>query len=153
MGANPIYRFVPTQIDAPDHIKYRRILNPWFSPRGMDAAAPTIRELCKRAYRASRPDGRCDFVEEFALLFPTEAFLSVIGARSRYTEQFVAWVDDFFGGFGGDPDRRRAHGKALTKCGSSGSSARRATGEPETRRATSSSLLHATFDDGPLTTR
>ena len=33
---NPIYRFVPTQIDAPDHIKYRRILNPWFSPRAME---------------------------------------------------------------------------------------------------------------------
>src|SRR4051812_33587234 len=27
---DPIYRFVPTQIDAPDHIKYRRIVNPWF---------------------------------------------------------------------------------------------------------------------------
>ena len=35
---DPIYRFVPTQIDAPDHIKYRRIVNPWFSPRAMDAA-------------------------------------------------------------------------------------------------------------------
>src|SRR5213592_6228 len=33
----PIYRFVPTQIDRPDHIKYRRILNPWFSPAQMDA--------------------------------------------------------------------------------------------------------------------
>ena len=43
---NPIYRFVPTQVDAPDHIKYRRILNPWFSPKAMEAAAPMMRELC-----------------------------------------------------------------------------------------------------------
>ena len=40
---NPIYRFVPTQVDAPDHIKYRRILNPWFSPKAMEAAAPMMR--------------------------------------------------------------------------------------------------------------
>src|SRR6201990_2676229 len=36
---DPIYRFVPTQIDPPDHIQYRRILNPWFAPRAVDAAA------------------------------------------------------------------------------------------------------------------
>ena len=44
----PIYRFVPTQIDAPDHITYRRILNPWFSPRAMDEAEPMMRELCRK---------------------------------------------------------------------------------------------------------
>ena len=45
---DPIYRFVPTQIDAPDHIKYRRIVNPWFSPRAMDAAEDRMRELCRQ---------------------------------------------------------------------------------------------------------
>ena len=45
---DPIYRFVPTQIDAPDHIKYRRIVNPWFSPRNMDAAEARMRGLCRR---------------------------------------------------------------------------------------------------------
>ena len=40
---DPIYRFVPTQIDAPDHIKYRRIVNPWFSPSAMEAAEPQMR--------------------------------------------------------------------------------------------------------------
>ena len=44
---DPIYRFVPTQVDAPDHIKYRRILNPWFSPKAMEAAAPMMREICR----------------------------------------------------------------------------------------------------------
>ena len=44
---DPIYRFVPTQVDAPDHIKYRRILNPWFSPKAMEAAAPMMRDICR----------------------------------------------------------------------------------------------------------
>jgi membrane protein len=42
-----LYRFVPTQIDPPDHIQYRRILNPWFSPRAIDDAEARMRTLCR----------------------------------------------------------------------------------------------------------
>ena len=76
---DPIYRFVPTQVDAPDHIKYRRILNPWFSPKAMEAAAPMMREICRDFIAPIVPKGSCDFIEEFALRFPTAAFLTVIG--------------------------------------------------------------------------
>src|ERR671925_1271165 len=76
---NPIYRFVPTQIDAPDHIKYRRIVNPWFSPRAIDAAEERLRALCRGLVEEVAPKGECDFVTGFALRFPTEGFLSVIG--------------------------------------------------------------------------
>ena len=55
---DPIYRFVPTQIDAPDHIKYRRIVNPWFSPRAMDAAEPRDARPLPAARRGRGPDGR-----------------------------------------------------------------------------------------------
>ena len=55
---DPIYRFVPTQIDAPDHIKYRRIVNPWFSPRAMDAAEDEHARALPPARRGGRADGR-----------------------------------------------------------------------------------------------
>src|ERR1700760_4986992 len=100
---DPIYRFVPTQVDAPDHIKYRRILNPWFSPKAMEAAAPMMRELCRSFIAPLVAKGGGDFIEDFALLYPTAAFLSVIGVPVSYTEQFAEWVDMFFSGFGGDP--------------------------------------------------
>ena len=112
---NPIYRFVPTQVDAPDHIKYRRILNPWFSPKAMEAAAPMIRELCKDYLEPIFPKGECEYIEDFALLFPTAAFLNVIGVPVSYTEQFAQWVDQFFGGFGGDPEGAENMAKALTE--------------------------------------
>src|SRR6478672_8152778 len=109
----PIYRFVPTQIDAPDHIKYRRILNPWFSPKAMEAAAPMIRETCRSFIEPIVPKGSCDFFEEFALRFPTAAFLTVIGVPTSYTDVFVGWVDAFFGGFGGDPEGAAGMATAL----------------------------------------
>src|SRR5919197_881919 len=93
---NPEYRFIPTQVDAPDHVKYRRVVNPWVSPRAMDEAEKRVLDLA--------PAGECDFVTTFALQYPTEVFLAVIGADQGMTDQFVSWVEDFFRGFGGDPD-------------------------------------------------
>jgi cytochrome P450 len=148
---DPIYRFVPTQVDAPDHIKYRRILNPWFSPKAMEAAAPMMREICRSYIEPLVPNGRCDFIEEFALLFPTAAFLTVIGVPISYTEQFAKWVDEFFGGFGGDPAGADAMGKALAEMRvfwTEQLDDRR--GKPQRDGDLFSYLLNARFDDEPL---
>ena len=66
----PIYRFVPTQIDAPDHIKYRRILNPWFSPRAIDEAEPMMRELCREAGREDRSRRQLQLRQRFRPAIP-----------------------------------------------------------------------------------
>jgi cytochrome P450 len=100
----PVYRFIPTQIDPPNHIKYRRLLNKWFSPAQMDAAEPMVRDICRRLVAETAPLGHCDFVNEWALRYPTEGFLGVIGAPLKDADAFLGWVDDFFAGFGGDPN-------------------------------------------------
>jgi cytochrome P450 len=148
---NPIYRFVPTQVDAPDHIKYRRILNPWFSPRAMEAAAPKMREICRGYIEPLVAQGRCEFIADFALHFPTAAFLNVIGVPLEYTQQFVEWVDAFFGGFGGDPAGAAAMGAALGEMRvfwTEQLDARR--GQPERDGDLFCYLLNATFDDEPI---
>jgi cytochrome P450 len=109
----PIYRFVPTQIDPPKHIKYRRILNPWFSPRRMDEAEPMVRSICRRLVEQTAPQGGCNFVKEFALRYPTEVFLAVIGIDLSHADRFLVWVEDFFRGFGGDPEGQAAMADAL----------------------------------------
>src|SRR3954467_9794352 len=76
---DPIYRFVPTMVDQPEHIKYRRILNPWFSPRAMEDARPMMEEICRGYIEPLVARGECEFIDDFALLFPTAAFLQVIG--------------------------------------------------------------------------
>lgn len=148
---NPIYRLVPTQLDAPEHIKYRRILNPWFSPKQMADAEPMIREICRRYVESLAPRGGCDFIADFALRFPTAAFLNVIGVPLSQTERFVKWVDDFFAGFSGDPDGLEPMAKALQEIRDywvEVLEARR--GQPERPGDLASHLLHATVDDRPL---
>jgi cytochrome P450 len=150
---DPIYRFVPTQIDAPDHIKYRRIVNPWFSPRSVDAAEERMRALCRSLVEEVAPTGGCDFVTGFALRFPTEAFLSMAGIDPADADLFVPWVEDFFGGFSGDPAGLEPMAKALDGIRNYWVAAldeRR--GEPEPREGDlASHLLHSTFDERPLT--
>jgi len=150
---DPIYRFVPTQIDAPDHIKYRRVVNPWFSPREMDAAEPRMRELCRRLVAEVEPAGGCDLVSGFALRFPTEAFLSVVGIDPADADLFVPWVEDFFNGFSGDPAGLEPMAKALDGIRGYWVDAleeRRA--DPAPREGDlASHLLHSTFEDRPLT--
>jgi cytochrome P450 len=148
----PGYRLVPTQIDAPDHNAYRRILSPWFSPRAMRVVEPLIRDLCRRLVAEVAPRGRCDFVAEFGLRFPTEAFLGVIGVDPRDADLFVPWVEDFFAGFGGDPAGLEPMATALAGIREYWVAAldeRR--GEPEPRPGDlASHLLHALFNGRPL---
>jgi cytochrome P450 len=148
---DPIYRFVPTQVDAPDHIKYRRILNPWISPTAMEAAAPMMREICRGYIEPLVLKGRCDFVDEFALRFPTAAFLTVIGVPISHTELFAGWVELFFGGFGGDPAGAEGMARALSEMREFWTEQlddRRREGHREGDLF--SYLLDARFDDHPL---
>ena len=149
----PIYRFVPTQIDAPDHIKYRRILNPWFSPAAIDKAEPMMRELCRKLVETTAQQGRCNFVNEFALRFPTEAFLAVLGVDTEDADMFVHWVEDFFAGLGGGADTVEPMTKALEGIREYWVQILAARRDETTPRDgdLASYLMHATFDDRPLT--
>jgi cytochrome P450 len=150
---NPIYRFVPTQIDAPDHITYRRIVNTWFSPRAVERADQTIRGICRSLVERVAPAGACDFVAEFALRFPTEVFLNFIGVDTAVTDQFVRWVADFFKGFSGDPAGLEPMTQALEGIRQFWIAAleeRRGEAAPRDGDL-ASHLMHATFDDRLLT--
>jgi cytochrome P450 len=149
----PIYRFVPTQIDPPDHITYRRILNPWFAPRAIDAAEPMMRELCRKLVAKTAKTGGCNFAGDFALRFPTEAFLAVIGVDTADADMFVRWVEDFFAGFGGDSEKLETMADALTGIRDYWVQALAERRDDDSPRDgdLASYLMHARFDDRSLT--
>jgi len=149
---DPVYRFIPTQIDGPDHLTYRRILNPWFAPPAMEAAEPLVRRICSELVAELAAQGRCDFMTEFALRFPTEVFLAVIGVPRSDADRFVAWVEDFFAGFGGDLDKVEPMTRALEEIREYWVVAlaeRKDDSEPRPGDL-ASHLMHATFDGRPL---
>ena len=109
----PVYRFVPTQIDPPDHAKYRQLISRRFAPNAVNRITPQAHEIGQRLVAELAPKGECDFVSDFAMRLPTEIFLMIIGVPHSDADLFVPWVEDFFAGFGGDLEQQTAMGAAL----------------------------------------
>jgi cytochrome P450 len=70
---------IPLNIDPPAHVKYRRLLDPLFAPRRIDALETDIAERVNHFVDAFVDRGSCDFTAEFAELFPASVFLGMMG--------------------------------------------------------------------------
>ena len=85
---------IPLQIDPPDHAKYRRILDPLFTPRQMAAREPAVTALVNEMIDGFADRGECDFHEEFAVPLPCTVFLQLLGLPLEDLDKFLAWKDD-----------------------------------------------------------
>jgi cytochrome P450 len=70
---------IPLQIDPPDHLKYRRLLDPMFSPRQMAQLGPQITQQVNSLIDVFAERGSCDFTNEFAIPLPSTIFLTLFG--------------------------------------------------------------------------
>jgi cytochrome P450 len=70
---------IPLNVDPPQHSKYRKILDPLFAPKQMDAQEADITERVNHFIDAFIDRGECNFTEEFAELLPSSVFLGLMG--------------------------------------------------------------------------
>jgi cytochrome P450 len=84
---------IPLQIDPPEHAKYRRILDPLFTPREMARREPTITALVNEMIDRFADRGECDFHAEFAVPLPCTVFLQLLGLPIEDLETFLVWKD------------------------------------------------------------
>ncbi|AUW60033.1 cytochrome P450 [Sphingobium sp. SCG-1] len=83
---------IPLGIDPPDHMKYRKLLNPFFSPKAVDNLDGKMRRnanLLLDTCINGRED--CDFSYEFARIFPVQVFLDLMGFPQDQLEPFLDW--------------------------------------------------------------
>jgi len=85
---------IPLQVDPPEHAKYRRMLDPEFSPLKMRALEPDVRALVNQIIDGFVDRGSCDFHEEFATPLPSSIFLRLMGMSQDDLPQFLQWRDD-----------------------------------------------------------
>jgi cytochrome P450 len=84
---------IPLQIDPPEHAKYRRILDPLFTPREMARREPRVAELVNEMIDSFAGRGEIDFHEEFAVPLPCTVFLQLLGLPLEDLDQFLEWKD------------------------------------------------------------
>jgi cytochrome P450 len=84
---------IPLQVDPPEHAKYRRILDPLFTPREMARREPGVTELVNQMIDRFADRGECDFHEEFAVPLPCTVFLQLLGLPLEDLDKFLVWKD------------------------------------------------------------
>ena len=85
---------IPLQIDPPQHVKYRRILDPLFAPKKMALLEDQVVALVKELVDAFVSKGSCDLHEEFAVPLPCAMFLRLMGLPYEDLELFLGLKDD-----------------------------------------------------------
>ena len=85
---------IPLQIDPPDHAKYRRILDPEFSPKKMAALEPDFRVLVNQVIDTFADREGCDFHEDFATPLPSTFFLRLTALPLSDLPVFLQWRDN-----------------------------------------------------------
>lgn len=89
------WRLNPLEIDPPAHSAYRMVLQPLFSPRAVRDMEPMLRRIAGELLDKVQNDGRCEFVGDFASLFPSYVFLSMMGLPRDQLHQFLEWEHAF----------------------------------------------------------
>jgi cytochrome P450 len=85
---------IPLQVDPPEHAKYRRVLDPQFSPKKMALLEDDARALVNKLIDAFESRGSCDFHEEFATPLPSGMFLALAGLPMGNLDTFLRWRDE-----------------------------------------------------------
>jgi len=80
---------IPLQIDPPDHRRYRRMLEPLFSPKRVGQLREQIVKLANQCIDVFDQRPSCDFSTEFALPFTSGVFLSLLGLPLDGLDSFI----------------------------------------------------------------
>ena len=84
---------IPLAIDPPDHLRYRRLLDPLFAPRQIDRLEGDITMRVNHFIDRFVERGACNFTAELAELFPSSVFLGMMGLDWEELDTLVALRD------------------------------------------------------------
>ncbi|GAA4743699.1 cytochrome P450 [Nocardioides endophyticus] len=100
---------IPIEIDGDRHKQFRQLLDPYFSPQKVAEKEDTLRQWANRLIDGWIEDGRCDFVNGFALPFPGVTVLTIMGWPLEDLDLMNDWTSTLLHGKpGGSPEEQMA---------------------------------------------
>jgi cytochrome P450 len=82
---------LPLEVDGAEHIIWRKLLNPIFSPASMAKLEAQIETLATELVSRLAPQKQTEFMHEFGEVFPVQIFLRMFGLPLVDTAKFVEW--------------------------------------------------------------
>ncbi|HEY6130848.1 MAG TPA: cytochrome P450 [Halioglobus sp.] len=95
---NDYFYFIPIEIDPPHHRKYRNIVDPLFSPKGVLKLEGLIRQRARDLLDDFMDKGECEFTTAFGRPLPVSVFLDIMGLPQNMRDTFVEWAIDLLHG-------------------------------------------------------
>ncbi|KAA9156757.1 cytochrome P450 [Amycolatopsis acidicola] len=86
-------KFLPLEVDPPEHTAYRHALQPLFNPNRMKALAPRIREIVNELIDGFAARGEAEYISEFAHEMPARVFLALMGWPVEDAPMFTEMTD------------------------------------------------------------
>ena len=87
-------RLNPIEIDPPRHHAYRKVLNPFFTPKAVKGFEASVRQCCRDLIARFQDHGECEFVDDFAVPFPSYVFLDLMDMPRSRLDDFIGWQND-----------------------------------------------------------
>lgn len=88
------FPLVPIAIDPPDHSRYRRMLDKFFSPRSVAEHEDGLRALVNELIDGILGNGpECEVVTSLAIPFPSQVFLTLFGLPLDDRDRLIGWKD------------------------------------------------------------
>jgi cytochrome P450 len=85
---------IPLQINPPEHVKYRRLLDPLFAPRQVALLENDVRKLSNQLIDDFIDTGECEFNSAFAIPLPCTVFLRLLGLPLEDLDLFLGFKDN-----------------------------------------------------------
>jgi cytochrome P450 len=89
MGLGNVRPLIPLNVDPPFHAKYRKLLDPLFAPRRMEAQEEDITRRVNGFIDTFADHKECNFSDEFAELLPSSVFLGLMGLPEAELAHFI----------------------------------------------------------------
>ncbi|AOW93536.1 cytochrome [Rhodococcus sp. WMMA185] len=97
-GVGPLPQMI--DMDDPQHLQHRRLVNVGFTRKRVEARADRIREICDHLIDSVCEKGEADFVRDLAAPLPMAVIGDMLGVRPEERETFLRWSDDLMNALG-----------------------------------------------------
>jgi cytochrome P450 len=84
---------VPISFDPPEHTRFRKILQPFFSPHTLSEMLPSLQKQAVDIIDDVVTKGQCEVVADVAIPYPSQVFLTLFGLPLADRDRLIAWKD------------------------------------------------------------
>lgn len=84
---------VPISFDPPEHTRFRKMLQPFFSPHTLAEMLPALQKQAIDIIDDVVTKGNCEVVADIAIPYPSQVFLTLFGLPLKDRDRLIAWKD------------------------------------------------------------